>query len=129
MARRCFCGRSARFPLCDGSHASEAWRCASGDSARLAFVAGPHLENLALRLAHEHGGLVVADDPVRAELALVLTDGSDLDRLALRRAKLEADRVVSLGLGASARPALAMDDAAFFVDDEDPIEAARGASR
>jgi hypothetical protein len=128
VARRCFCGRSKAFPLCDGSHVSEAWRCAPGDSARVAFVAGPHLENLALRLAHEHGGLVARDAPVHAELGVVLTDGSDLDRLAPRIARVESGRRVVVAFGAPTQAPLDPDGVTLFVDDDDPIEGARAVS-
>ena len=59
--KRCACGRSQSF--CDSSHSSEGWTCSTLDSlpVQRAFLAGPHLVNLAERLAHGMGVAVVSD--------------------------------------------------------------------
>ena len=77
--KRCACGRSQRFPLCDGNHSSEGWTCSTLDSlpVQRAFLAGPHLVNLAERLAHGMGGVAVGErhDMVRAVELVVLRMG------------------------------------------------------
>ena len=102
-ARRCICGRSATLPLCDGSHRTEGWTCATDTPtvhARL-FVAGPHNHNLAERLAHARQGAALhrLSGSVRAEQVVVLTDGADLDLLttALRRVTGQRRRVLLIG--------------------------------
>ncbi len=60
MAKRCICGKSERFPLCDGSHAALGWNCRDETArAAYAFVAGRHNENLAERLASDLAGVAV----------------------------------------------------------------------
>ena len=101
--RRCICGHSRRLPLCDGSHRSEKWRCAADAPATLArlFVAGPHNENIADRMAHAHQGAALhhLSGPVTAEEVVVITDGADLDLLitALKRVQGQRRRVLLIG--------------------------------
>jgi len=92
MASRCVCGRSASFPLCDGSH-GDAWACGTAAAAvGLCVVAGPHLSSLAERLAWEEGGEVLhrLTGPVTATRAIVLSDGSDLAYLQAELQRLTA---------------------------------------
>lgn len=102
--RRCICGRSARLPLCDGSHAAEGWSCAALPGAALArvFAAAPHNHTLAERLAHVRRGqpLHRLDGPVAAEELVVLTDGTDLDHLRPALARLQATETRVLVVGA-----------------------------
>lgn len=96
--KRCVCGRSERFPICDGSH-GDGWTCTEARrSVGLCVVAGPHLISLGERLAHTHGGVVAhaLDAPVTAQRVWVLTDGSDLDAVQadLRQVTAGPDRRV-----------------------------------
>lgn len=98
MSGRCVCGRSARFPLCDGSH-GDAWSCSGPTSAvGLCIVAGPHLSSLAERLAWEKGGRVLSalEGSVAAAQAIVLSDGTDLAYLRTALERLEAPVVRGL---------------------------------
>ncbi|MEZ4318098.1 MAG: TIR domain-containing protein [Myxococcota bacterium] len=90
--KRCVCGRSQRFPLCDGSH-GEGWECA--DQARAVgtcVVAGGHLASVAERLAHREGGVVAhrVEGEISADHLIVLTDGTDLDVLQAELVRVRA---------------------------------------
>ena len=92
--KRCICGRSKRLPICDGSHAVEDWACSADASKRApwAFVAGPHEENLAERLAAELDGVAVhmISEPLRAERVVVITALSGLDAVTQLLARVDA---------------------------------------
>ena len=95
MTSRCVCGRSATFPICDGSH-GDAWSCTAAErTVGLCVVAGPHLSSLAERLAYEEGGQVLRRlrGPVTASRAVVLSDGTDLAFLAEELGRLTASEV------------------------------------
>jgi hypothetical protein len=107
-ARRCICGRSQTLPLCDGSHRTDAWRCvatAAPIHAQL-FVAAPHNDNIAERLAHARQGVALhrLSGPVVAASVVVITDGADIDllttslkRVSGPRGDAPRQRVVLLG--------------------------------
>jgi hypothetical protein len=94
VARRCVCGRSKAYPLCDGAHASLGWTCTPHDAGRPAwcFVAGPASHNLAERLAHELGGVALhrAPEVTRAERLVVLLEGHEVDAIEASVARVEA---------------------------------------
>lgn len=100
MQRRCICGRSARFPICDGAHVGQGWQCEPEPTlARRCFVAGPHLHSLAERLAHAHDGVAAHKGPAGRCVELVaLSDGTDLDVLPRLAAAWQAQsrRVISV---------------------------------
>jgi len=102
--RRCVCGRSASFPLCDGSHTGEDWACETGRASDWAFVAAPSLENLAQRLASAHRGaaVLVGSEAVRCRRLVVLSDGTDLGVVRRLAASVRAERrqLVCLGMPA-----------------------------
>ena len=100
--KRCICGRSSTMPICDGSHRSEDWSCRVEPQARApwCFVASPHNENLAERLAAKYQGIAAhtTDEPLRAERIVVLTEGTDLDHV----------KRVAKGIDAPTRRAIAL---------------------
>lgn len=104
--KRCACGQSTLFPLCDGSHQSQGWTCSALSQVPVerVFLAGQHLANLADRLAHGLGGLssLVDRGPLRTTELVVLTDGTDVDWLRRQMNQVEAKRVKILGIGLSA---------------------------
>ena len=120
---RCICGRSADFPLCDGSHAGEDWACESVPSAPVAVVVPPSLRNVGLRLAAElRGRLVDAPTDLKVHRLLVLTEGSDLDWLRPIVQSLQAARVELVGVGVSASLlSEAMDAAAVHEVEAEPL--------
>ena len=104
-SRRCICGRSQTFPVCDGAHGNAVWSCSPDEplaEAAVAFVSGPHLANLAEWLAHQRGGLAVHrhSGPVRAAEVVVLTDGTDVSSVQamLRRVSAAERRLLVVGV-------------------------------
>jgi hypothetical protein len=104
MKPRCICGRSAQYPLCDGSHTDEEWACAAEPRAAVVVVSAPPLVNLARRLAARLRGvsLTVGDPPIRGARVVVLTDGLDLEHVATLAAQVQATDTRVLALGAPA---------------------------
>lgn len=107
--KRCICGKSDLFPLCNGSHASQGWTCSppSNDRAALVVVASRSLQSVADRLAHEFAGTVVeANAPeLTADRLVVLSDGQDIPELQARIGHLKARRKTLLPIGLSPRAA------------------------
>lgn len=111
MKKRCVCGRSKVFPLCDGTHqtalaGSDGWHCGEAAAALVdrCYVAGPSLENLAERLAADGASVAYhrAPGPTSARELVVLTDGTDLDGLRAHVATVRASRKLVLGVGIAA---------------------------
>ena len=103
QARRCVCGRSARFPVCDGTHTSETWSCAAPvPEAVLAVVSSPSLSTLAEKLAVSLGGVFVrpADPAPRVEELVIITDASDLGLVRALAGRITAlrRRVIAVGV-------------------------------
>jgi hypothetical protein len=130
MPRRCFCGRSAELPLCDGSHQAAGWRCRVDAPVPVCFVATGHLESLAERLAHEHAGLALprAPERVTAELVVVLSDGTDAEGLSRALERVQAPRSVVLSIGVPPTAACLRGREHVVLADEDALGVARQAS-
>lgn len=103
--RLCICGRSARAPLCDGSHRTEAWSCARvpGPDVPLAFLSDRTYANLADRLAHRFDGVVLEGEsrPSRVRRLVVLTGGDALAGLQARVASMPHDTCTVMAIGIS----------------------------
>eukprot|EP01094_Clydonella_sp_ATCC50884_P026035 TRINITY_DN7016_c0_g1_i1.p1 TRINITY_DN7016_c0_g1~~TRINITY_DN7016_c0_g1_i1.p1 ORF type:complete len:384 (+),score=153.94 TRINITY_DN7016_c0_g1_i1:395-1546(+) len=88
-SQRCVCGKSKRFPLCDGSHTSEQWTCAEPVQwTPYACVASFRYQNLARKLASHFKGVLclspthpLASSPDTNHVGTLITvvDGSDVD--------------------------------------------------
>ena len=93
-AKRCICGNSKLFPLCDGSHRSKNWQCEGrpGQVAKWCFVAGPHNENLAAKLSAAFRGVAaqIGAGEISAERLVVITEGTDLDSVVPMAAQISA---------------------------------------
>lgn len=111
--RRCVCGRSERFPLCDGSHRGQ-WSCSTpAPEVEVAVIAAHHLSMVGERLAHELGGVAMQTvrHPTRAVRAVVLSDGTELDRLLQSVARVDAqERIAIVVDGAAALVGRALPD-------------------
>lgn len=108
--KRCVCGRSATFPVCDGSHVSDAWRCDSAAEVDTCVIAGGHLLSVAERLAHALGAAAahrLPAMPARVRRLLVLTDGNDLDAILAQAGQVDAQIRRALIVDAPASVALA----------------------
>ncbi len=111
MSRRFICGKSQRFPLCDGTHAALGWKCEDQTALpAYAFIAGRHNENLAERLASELGGVAVHAVPeaVRAARVVLLVDAASLGEVRALADRVDAPlrRLVAIDLDASLVAAL-----------------------
>lgn len=95
MGGRCICGRSATFPVCDGTHTEEDWTCSSRTGV-VVVRGGRHLDSAAMRLAHHLGART--DTPDRAERLVLLVDAADLVDLRHHAAAVHADRVEVLAV-------------------------------
>ena len=111
MRKRCVCGRSKVFPLCDGTHQTalagpDGWQCGVPGAALVdrCFVAGPSLENLAERLAADGSSVAYhrAPGPTSAREVVVLTDGTDLEGLRAHLTSVRAETKTVLGVGIAA---------------------------
>jgi hypothetical protein len=113
--KRCICGTSARYPVCDGSHADAGWKCApdGADEGGLVIAASASLQSIADRLAHEFSGrsLTAPVSGLHADRLVVLTDGQDLPGLQGRLQGVTARRRTLIPIGlAETVAAWAFDD-------------------
>ena len=100
--KRCICGQSAQFPLCDHSHASHEWACHQNpEHAADAFICSPSLLNLASRLAHRFSGISLHDYPsyLRVERLVIVTDGHGLALIKTLMERVHASHVHVLCIG------------------------------
>lgn len=92
--KRCICGNSSTFPVCDGSHQSKNWNCARqpGQVVPWCFVAGPHNENLAAKLGAEFRGVSAQEvsEEIHTDHLVVITEGSDLESIRPQIARVSA---------------------------------------
>ena len=106
--KRCICGKSAHYPVCDGSHIESGWECKSNsaDRVELAIAASSSLQNIAERLAHEFSGWALTSpvSGLQADRLVVLTDGQDLPGLheRLRGLKSERRTLIPIGINTTA---------------------------
>lgn len=105
MAGRCVCGRSATFPLCDGSHGGE-WGC-GGAPRGTVVLGGQHLESAAHRLAHHLGGTLAPPEGGPVGRLVVLMDASDLASMAEQVSRFQAHRVEVLAVDMPAAAVMA----------------------
>lgn len=97
--KRCVCGLSEKFPLCDGEHGGADWSCSATTDVELVVVAGRHLRSVAERLAHHLGGIPLLEPrSLAARRALVLTDGTELDTLRSLLEPLTTERTEALAI-------------------------------
>lgn len=98
-SKRCVCGQSTKFPLCDGEHGGADWSCSPVAEVELVVVAARHLQSVAERLAHHLGGIpLLAPRVLATRRALVLTDGTELDTVRALLASIRADEVEALAV-------------------------------
>lgn len=94
MKKRCICGRSSSFPVCDGSHSAQGWACSSEQttSAGALVLASGHYLSFADKWAHQIGALHTEKQSgvLRCKELWILCDGSDVERLILERQRISA---------------------------------------
>ena len=105
--RRCVCGKSSTFPLCDFSHQSEKWQCQpeSGQVAKWCFVAGPQNYNLSEKLAAQFGGVAAhtIEESLVVENQVLVTEGTDLETLSVLAKRISANQTLVMAVNANAQ--------------------------
>lgn len=101
VRKLCVCGRSAAYPICDGSHDEEGWRCdAARPWVRHLFWAPPSYINLAAKLAAHTGGLVWRPGmTTAAERLVALVDAASLPAWRATGPLVDAQEVWGVPLG------------------------------
>jgi hypothetical protein len=102
-AKRCVCGQSKRYPICDESHEEFGWRCdaqSAADASRV-FAATIHLRNFAERLAHRFDGVALhrIDGPIRSPQLVVLSDGHGHGPLQASLDRVSYDDILAINVG------------------------------
>jgi hypothetical protein len=129
LVRRCICGRSRSYPVCDGAHRgqeglSEAWSCAPHAPQRpaLCVAASAANHNLAERLAREAEGVTVDELEPGAEVErlVLLCEGHDLVELLPAIERVRARERVVWALCPAARAAAPLLGATRVVTIDDP---------
>lgn len=127
MTKRCICGKSRRFPVCDGTHKTLDWVCGENVAARVdyAFVAAPHNENLAERLASELKGVAVhtVHEAIRAARLVLIVDAASIAEVRELSARVEAAhrRVVAIDLDAGLVASLFPESEVVAILDAPPL--------
>lgn len=96
IKKRCICGSSSKFPICDGKHGSQNWRCSPDElyfHPRI-IISSPHYLSLAESLAHKHNLLAfhLKTDVSHCEELIILHDSDDLQPLATYAQKIHHTR-------------------------------------
>ena len=104
--KRCICGNSSLFPICDSSHRSKNWDCRGrpGKVTEWCFVAGPHNENLAAKLGAEFRGIAAdaVTGEISAERLVVISDGIDLDSVLRLTSRVNAQKRMAVAVNVDA---------------------------
>lgn len=87
--KRCICGASARFPLCDGKHGTKNWGCLPpAREYPQIIVSGEHYRSLAEWFAHQNQSTYIQNispvssvSRVYADELLIINDGTELDTI------------------------------------------------
>lgn len=102
--KRCICGQSSRFPLCDGQHKQEGWTCAKSSKQfiPLGILAGENYFSLAEKLAHHLQARLIefsVSNSVYQKL-LILTDGTDLEQISLllEQTQYKEAQIITIGI-------------------------------
>ena len=101
--KRCICGYSSQFPLCDGSHKSQGWTCLRSQQLTVPLCVGASssLQNFSIRFAHRFQGLLLSDldDKTVVKTLVLITDGSDIAILKAHLTKIQANESLIIGIG------------------------------
>ena len=105
--RRCICGHSSQFPICDGQHQQKGWGCTTSPQKQLkmGIIAGENYFSLAEKLASHLKAQVVgfSSDACLYQTILILSDGTDLEEISSRVAHIQYKeaRIITIGIPAS----------------------------
>ena len=122
----CVCGKSKQFPICDGSHENEGWRCASVSSTNswfpVVFVSGIAYANLAAKLASQFDTLFVSPSSnvsphqLTAERVVCICDINSISFVRLALQHLRPRKVVVVGISVPQRALQVVGDNLSAVD-------------
>ena len=106
--RRCFCGKSKKYPLCDGQHTEVGWSCTTKPIPRAQYVSisSNHYRSLAQKWSAQHNGLVIEEEEepqIFCQELWIFCDGSDIDSILFHRNRVHAQRVVLVSISLSHR--------------------------
>ncbi len=101
--KRCVCGRSKTFPLCDGNHVSTGWNCAIQESISVerCFLASGNYASLSEKLAHHYNAVSAnsQEGRIACEELIILCDGTNLERIhkEMRRINFQKQHLLVIG--------------------------------
>ena len=106
--RRCFCGKSKQYPLCDGRHTEVGWSCTTKPIPRAQYVSisSNHYRSLAQKWSAQHNALVIEEEEephIISKELWVFCDGSDIDSILFHRKRVRAEHVVLVSISISHR--------------------------
>lgn len=85
IQKRCICGKSSQFPICDGQHGTLGWRCTPSTPQfhPKVIVSSPHYVSLAEELAFRHGFVSHHSHPeiLQCEELIIIHDNDELSAL------------------------------------------------
>ena len=104
--RRCFCGKSKQYPLCDGRHTQVGWSCTTKSVPRAQYVtvSSLHYRSLAQKWSAQHNGLIIEEEDdfeIICQELWVFCDGSDIESILFHRNRVRAQHVVLVSISIS----------------------------
>ena len=103
MKRRCYCGQSKSFPLCDGRHTDLGWSCNYSDEVDpvILMSGSPRSYNLAQKAANHFQGISMlnARRLMFCETFVYFCDGSDYGHWLNFSEKVSAERKILVNMG------------------------------
>ncbi len=124
MERRCVCGRSERFPLCDGSHNETGWSCVPEQvqAKDTVILAASHYLSLAEKWAYRLGATHSArvHGMLRCNELWIISDGTDFERLLVEKKRFFAvhTHIVAVGCDPMFLQQLGPFDTMYTLQDE-----------
>ena len=103
MDRRCVCGRSRRFPVCDGSHTEKGWSCAPAQvkTKDTVILSVSHYLSLAEKWSYRLGAIHSSrvNEMLRCNDLWIVCDGTDFERLLVEKERILAARIHLVAIG------------------------------
>ena len=77
--KRCICGRSNSFPICDGTHGSQNWNCTPSSFTKTIVLTCPHYHSFGEWLSYQHQG-IAAHQQIggQCEELIIVHDGCNM---------------------------------------------------
>lgn len=103
MKKRCICGQSETFPLCDGRHGAQGWGCSPTEHTHTerVIMGSAHYLSLVEYLGHKHSLPTLHQQPQlrSCDELIIIHDGHQLEALTHQAQSIshQARRVISIG--------------------------------